>query len=499
MFKAEHRSCVAAVVRVAVLMVALHRRVSSDTGAYCRACAKLPEVVLERLAVQLADRCEETAPSAWLWRGRHVHLVDGTTLSTPDTLANQAAWPQPTSQEQGLGFPLIRIVVLLSLATALLTGMAMGKYAGKETGETALFRSLLEQLPRGDIFVADRYLCSYFMIALARARRRCGRAATSAADHGFSPRPVPGQRRSSGTLAPPATTHVDGPGNVRADAGVPRRAQLRVHVHQPGFRTETLVVVTTLTDHRTYSAQDIAALYHKRWLVELDIRAIKVSLGIDVLRCRSPHMVRKEIWTALLAYNLIRKTILEAAYDADVSPRELSFTAAMQAIAAGWTAILLLDDAGQMRLVDLYLHNLAGYPVGHRPDRIEPRPSSGVRNRIDCSPHRATRRDGTRASSLVGGHTESVRPPHHAALSGDFHAFDDPDVVFFALTERCLALRLTSPHRDYTASHALPFMRQDARDAPSGTGRPNSLPYKLQCHSSMTVFVTLCVFCRDWR
>ena len=121
-------------------------------------------------------------------------------------------------------------------------------------------------------------------------------------------------------------------------------------------------------------------------------------------------MVGKEIWASLLAYNLIRKTILEAAYDADVSPRELSFTAAMQAIAAGWTAILLLDDAGQIRLVDLYLHNLAGYPVGHRPDRIEPARSSGDRNRIGCSPNRATERGGTTASSAEGGHTEARQP-----------------------------------------------------------------------------------------
>jgi hypothetical protein len=405
-FKAEHRSCVAAVARVAVLMVALHRRVSSDTGAYCRARAKLPEVVLERLAVQLADRCEETAPSAWLWRRRHVHLVDGTTLSAPDTPANQAAWPQPTSQEQGLGFPLIRIVVLLSLATALLTGMAMGTYAGKETGETALFRSLLEQLPRGDIFVADRYLCSYFMIALARERGvdvvvRQHQQRITDFRRGQS---LGKEDHLARWHRPQRPTWMDLETYEQMPEFLDVR-ELRVHVHQPGFRTETLVVVTTLTDHRTYSSQDIAALYHKRWLVELDIRAIKVSLGIDVLRCRSPHMVRKEIWTALLAYNLIRKTILEAAYDADVSPRELSFTAAMQAIAAGWTAILLLDDAGQMRLVDLYLHNLAGYPVGQRPDRIEPR---AIKRRP--KPHRLLtkpRHEARRDKGLVAG-----RRPH---------------------------------------------------------------------------------------
>ncbi len=168
-FKAEHRSCVATVASVAVLMAALNRRVSDDTGTYCRARAKLPEVVLERLALQVADGCEGTAPSAWLWHRRHTHLVDGTTLSAPDTPANQAAWPQPNTQKKGLGFPLIRMVVLMSLATALLTGMAMGPCVGKESGETALFRSLLKNMLRGDIFVADRYLCSYFMIALAHS------------------------------------------------------------------------------------------------------------------------------------------------------------------------------------------------------------------------------------------------------------------------------------------------------------------------------------------
>lgn len=169
-FKAEHRSCVAAVARVAVLMAALQRRVSSDTGAYCRARAKLSEVVLKRLTLQVADRCEALASPTWLWHGRHTHLVDGTTVSALDTPSNQAAWPQPSSQQPGLGFPLIRMVVLMSLATAMVTGMALGPGEGKETGETALFRSLLTRLQPGDVFVADRYMCSYFMLALAQER-----------------------------------------------------------------------------------------------------------------------------------------------------------------------------------------------------------------------------------------------------------------------------------------------------------------------------------------
>jgi hypothetical protein len=298
------------------------------------------------------------------------------------------------------------MVVLMSLATAMMTGMALGPCEGKETGETSLFRSLLKHLPRGDIFVADRYMCSYFMIALARER------GVDAAVRQHQQRITDFRRGQSlgkeDHLArwrrPERPTWMD----VETYEQMPEFLdvrELRVHVQQPGFRTESFVVVTTLTDHQTYSSQEMASLYHKRWLVELDIRAIKISLGIDVLRCRSPHMVRKEIWSCLLAYNLIRKTILEAAYAADVSPRELSFTAAMQAIGAGWTAVLLLDEAGQTRLIDLYLHNLAGYRVGDRPNRIEPRAIKRrpKPHRLLNKPRAAARQD----KSLVAG-----RRPH---------------------------------------------------------------------------------------
>ena len=167
LFTGVHRSCVAAVSRVVVLYVALGRTLRSDnTGAYCRARAKLPVPVIRRLTLTVADDCEEKLPRHWLWKNRHVHLVDGTTLSMPDTVANQAAYPQPVCQKPGLGFPIVRLVVLLSLATAMVKGTAMGPYAGKETGETALLRQLLDRLGPGDILLADRYCCSYFMIAL---------------------------------------------------------------------------------------------------------------------------------------------------------------------------------------------------------------------------------------------------------------------------------------------------------------------------------------------
>jgi len=152
-----------------------------------------------------------------------------------------------------------------------------------------------------------------------------------------------------------------------------RVREVLVQVHQPGFRTESLVVVTTLTDAKQYTKDDVAELYHQRWLVELDIRAIKVTLGMDVLRCQSAAMVRREIWTCLLAYNLIRQTMLEAALQSGRSPRALSFTAALQKIAAAWAILSVCDDVLLASLIDVMLNDIAKNLVGNRPDRVEPR------------------------------------------------------------------------------------------------------------------------------
>jgi len=152
-----------------------------------------------------------------------------------------------------------------------------------------------------------------------------------------------------------------------------RVREVEVQVQQPGFRVDSFVVVTTLTDADQYSRDDLAELYHQRWLAELDIRTIKCTLGLDVLRCKTPEMVRREFWTGLLAYNLIRQTMLQAALQAGRSPRQLSFTAALQKIAASWTTILVCQDATVLLLIEIHLGDLATHQVGDRPDRVEPR------------------------------------------------------------------------------------------------------------------------------
>lgn len=373
--KAEQRSCVAAVARVTVLLAALgHKPCSGNTGAYCRARAKLPEPVIRRLTLRMAKGCEEAVPSSWLWHGRHVKLVDGTTASMPDTEANQAEYPQHSVQEEGIGFPIVRMVVLFSLATGMLCDMAMGPYQGKETGEPALFRELFSRLEAGDIVLGDRYYCSYFMIALLKELGvdfvvRLHQART--ADFRRGRRLGPGDHLVE-WIRPARPTWMDQETYDRMPASIELREVL-VQVNQPGFRTESLVVVTTLCDAEAYTSEEIAKLYRGRWLAELDIRTIKITLDMDVLRCKTPAMVRCEVWTHLLAYNMIRRSILQSAQASGCSPRELSFTAAMQAIAASWIVAVLSDRSMFGVLVDAHLANLAGHRVGNRPGRVEPR------------------------------------------------------------------------------------------------------------------------------
>jgi len=369
------KSCRAAVTRAFVAMALTRPPAALDTGNYCRARAKLPTALLQKLTLQVGDALEEAALSAWLWhRNKKVLLVDGFTSTLPDTPENQKAYPQPNTQKPGLGFPLLRAVVLLSLATAAVRGLAVGPYQGKESGETALLRTLLEQLRAGTILVADRFYCSYFMVALLRERgvevvvrlhqkrsydfrrgRRLGRD-----DHVVSwHRPEQPEWMDDETYATmPEVLQV---------------REIRKRVSTPGCRVRELIVATTLLDAAAYSQEDVTDLYHQRWHVELDIRAIKTTLKMDELRCLTPEMVEKEIWVHLLGYNLIRKVAAQAALLRGVCPREISLAASQQVVLGSWSKMTEATAAERWRLGGELLRVLGKEQVGHRPDRCEPR------------------------------------------------------------------------------------------------------------------------------
>jgi Transposase DDE domain len=371
----KEKACLAAALRLGVLLVVLSRPPGDcDSGTYCRARAKVPHGLLRRLAVQVGRRLERQAPEGWRWRGRHVHLVDGFTVQLPDTPENQRRYPQLPSQKPGLGFPLMRLVLVVSLITACVHDLAYGPYEGKETGETALFRSLLGEMAAGDVVVFDRYYGSYFMVALAlrhgldlvvrlHQRRRC--------DFRRGRRLGPGDHVV-------VWRRPDRPEWMTAEeyATMPKALAVRevfVQVQEPGFRTESLVVVTTLTDAAAYAKEEIGDLYRERWQVELDIRSLKVGLQMDHLRCKTPFMVDKEVWGNVLGYNLLRKVAAQAAALHGRHPRELSFTATKQAVEASWGALSAAAPAAQLELGRHQLKELSKQRVGDRPDRCEPR------------------------------------------------------------------------------------------------------------------------------
>lgn len=393
-FAHEQRSCLAAVTRIAALWAMLGRHVcSTNTGAYCRARSKITAPALRRISHEIALRAEEAMRAenvaiinnsdvereemidaqlcAAQTSGRFL-LLDGFTVTAADTPENQAEYPQNPAQQPGLGFPILRGVVLLSLATGMLLDAEIGPYSGKGTGETALFWKLLLRLQPGDTLIADSYYCTYWILAACQLR---GVTVVMRNHHLRKDDLAAAERLHKNDhegiwQRPPCPAWMSATDFATMPAEVRVRLVL-VHCDVPGQRTQKLAVVTTFFDQRLYSADWIAALYRGRWTVELDIRAIKATLGMDVLRAQSPAMLRTELWSCLLVYNLIRHSMLQAACQGQKSCRQLSFTATLQLLGNLWLASAIVEPTAELQL--LRRQQQLEIQVGHRPNRFEPR------------------------------------------------------------------------------------------------------------------------------
>jgi hypothetical protein len=349
-------------------------RCSTNTGAYCKARGRLPEAVLARLTRDTGAAALGRAAAGWLWKGRAVKVADGTCVSLPDTPANQKDYPQPDSQKPGCGFPLLRLVVVFSLAVGTVLDAALGRYQGEGTGEQALFRSLGDGFAPGDVLLGDRNFCSSWVVAGARAR---GADAVLRLNAGWAKdlracqRLGHGERRMRLTKPRrPAWMSKEDYEEVVEELWV---RCVEVRVRPKGFRTKSLVVATTIWD-RGVTAADLAALYRCRWQAELDLRSLKESLPMDILRGQSPEMVRKELWAHLLIYNVIRGLMAQAALAKGARPEEVSFMGAVQATRAFLPHLRTAQDAATAwRLVEELLRSIGAHRVGDRPDRCEPR------------------------------------------------------------------------------------------------------------------------------
>lgn len=375
---ADH-SCRAAVARLIAHRVSQGQRpCSGETSAYCQARKRLPEKFFSTMACQTGRALQAGVDQNWLWKGRPVYMFDGSTVSMPDTPKNQQAYPQPPCQKPGLGFPLARIAAVISLSTGAVLDLGICRYAGKGQGEVSLLRKLWGMFSPGDVLLTDCLMSSWSELLmlkrrgvdsvsrLNKARRKADfrRGKRLGKDDHLVQWPKPSCIRSVDRK-----TYKSLPDFLTV-------RELRVRVEQPGFRTKVIIVVTTLLDPKEYSKSDLADLYRQRWSNELDLRSIKITLQMDILRCKTPELVRKEIWTHILAYNLIRTVIAQAATKHEKLPRNISFKGALQTLEAFQPLIEFQGQRGAAFRMKLYQHMLdavAVHRVAHRPDRFEPR------------------------------------------------------------------------------------------------------------------------------
>lgn len=337
--------------------------VSANTGGYCQARARLPIDLVRELARRCAALMNEHTSKGWLWRGRHVKLTDGTTTLMPDTEPNQAQYPQHGSQEPGAGFPIARLVAVMSLANGAVLDLAMGPYQGKGTGEYGLFRELLDCFVDGDVLLADSYYCGYFLIAEMQARGVDVLFEQHGARHT--------DFRTGQKLG--ARDHVVTWSKPKARPAWMTPAQYAAYPPSLTLREVKVrkkVLVTSFLNPREVCKREIGKLFLRRWNVELDLRNIKSTLGMERLTCKSPDMCEKEVWVYALAYNLIRSLMAAAAERAGVLPRQLSFKHTVQVWVA-WSQRQFLSTAPEDTAALLRL--IAHVRVGNRPGRMEPR------------------------------------------------------------------------------------------------------------------------------
>lgn len=337
---------------------------STGTGAYCQARQRLPLKMVSCLTQHLGGLIDTQVPDTWLWQGRRVRIVDGTTLTMPDTPANQAAFPQQRNQKPGLGFPICRLVGITCLASGALLDAAVGRYQGKGGSEQTLLRSMQDGFESGDIVLGDAYFATYFFIAAMQAKG----VDILMEQHG-SRRLSTDFRRGRRLGSRDHVIVIDKPKKRPDWMSEAEYAQAPETLALRELKVGGKTLVTTLQSTGAASKNALKALYQSRWQVELDLRHIKATMGLGILTCKTPEMAEKEIWVYLLAYNLIRLMMAQSALLVDIMPRTISFKHCLQL----WVlSVQQINTADDEQLAQLWIM-MAQQRVGNRPGRLEPR------------------------------------------------------------------------------------------------------------------------------
>ena len=332
-----------------------------STSAYCQARARLSLESVRAAHEQIGNWIEHRNREAWRWCGRAVKVLDGCGISMPDTDENRARWPYASGQKPGCGFPTAQMVGLFCLATGRLVRFAIDSW---KAHEIPLARQLVGWVEQNDIVLTDRGFCGWGFIALLKRKgvdvvmraHQARKLKGNQMQWDKPQRKTPTWTKTLWAELPPSLTM--------------RIVRFRVNV--PGFRTEEIVLVTTLLDTEAYPDEAIIALYRRRWAVELCFRDIKTTLGLDVLRCQSPELIEKEIWMQAIAYNLVRALMIEAAWTHDVGLERLSFKGTVDTLRQ-WTPLMAPTMFAFKHARQELLRIIAADQVPNRPNRSEPR------------------------------------------------------------------------------------------------------------------------------
>ena len=360
----------------------------------------MPLVLPSTLTRYTGQLLSANSPHQWHWKNRPIRLVDGMTSSLPDTAANQAAYPQPGSQKPGLGFPLCRMVSIICLGSGALLDMASGPCKGKGSDEQTLLRSMLDTLQTDDVLLGDAFYATYFLLCALKDK---------GVDGVFEQH---GSRRLTtdftqgellGTRDHIITIHKSKkkPQWMTQDEYDHAPDTLKVRELKTGGK---ILVTTLLCAHKTPKIA-LQKLYKERWHIEVDFRNIKTTMGMEILSCRTPSMVEKEMWIYLLAYNLIRLLMAQSALLAGVMPRQISFKHTVQ---------LWIAWQGRHYEYDYFIHPYIGelfiliaqQQVGRRPGRMEPR---AVKRRPKPFPLLTKPRTQAREEIRKNGHPKKLK------------------------------------------------------------------------------------------
>ena len=347
--------------------------VDERASPYIQARQRLPEDRLVQALEMTAQVADRRVGDQGHLQGRPVKVADSSTVQLPDTLANQALYPQAPGQKPGCGFPLLKFLPLFSLSSGAISQVVTADW---KNHDSRLLHQAGDCFQRGDVLLVDRAFGDYVLLATLPPQG----VDVVARLHGARKVDF---RRAQKRLGPKDALFELGKGYQQSDiltaqewAQLPEQITVRIIRFTARIRGRNVRVtlVTTLLDAELYPAAELIALYRRRWQLELTLRHLKTTMGMEQLRCQSPAMVRKELLAYLVAYNLIRCLMAEAVARAGVAMDQLSFKGTVDAVRI-YTAEIRAARSRKKRelLWEELIRTMVADKVPRRPGRTEPR------------------------------------------------------------------------------------------------------------------------------